>query len=128
MQHAEPRTSLGPPATRRGGGRGGAARRPAAAFADCVPAAPQLDDPLDAIAVHAWNGLWGVWSVGFFASRELIFNSYGTSPQVGTFPGDIRPYGCFLGGGGLLLASQVVYSLWIIGASGPLPASYSGSD
>ena len=31
-----------------------------------------LDDPLDAIAVHAWNGTWGVIAVGFFASQRLI--------------------------------------------------------
>lgn len=31
-----------------------------------------LDDPLDAIAVHAWNGTWGVIAVGLFASQRLI--------------------------------------------------------
>ncbi len=75
----------------------------------------QFDDPLDAIAVHAWNGIWGVLSVGFFASRELIFNAFGISPQTS----DIRPYGCFLGGGGLLLASQICYVLWVFGARPP---------
>lgn len=31
-----------------------------------------LDDPLDAIAVHFWNGTWGVISSGFFAAQVLI--------------------------------------------------------
>lgn len=65
--------------------------------------------------MHAWNGVWGVLSVGFFASRELIFNAFGISPQTS----DIRPYGCFLGGGGLLLASQICYALWLFGACQP---------
>ena len=65
--------------------------------------------------MHAWNGIWGVLSVGFFASRELIFNAFGISPQTS----DIRPYGCFLGGGGLLLASQICYALWVFGARPP---------
>ena len=38
----------------------------------------QWDDPLDAIAVHAWNGTWGVIAVGAFADADLITNSYGT--------------------------------------------------
>jgi ammonia channel protein AmtB len=32
----------------------------------------QLDDPLDAIAVHAWNGTWGVIAVGLFAGEKLV--------------------------------------------------------
>ena len=68
--------------------------------------------------MHAWNGIWGVLSVGFFASRELIFNAFGISPQTS----DIRPYGCFLGGGGLLLASQICYALWVFGARPPAVA------
>ena len=41
----------------------------------------QLDDPLDAIAVHAWNGTWGVLAVGLFANKNLVFNAYG--PTLG---------------------------------------------
>ena len=42
----------------------------------------QLDDPLDAIAVHAWNGTWGVIAVGLFANKNLVFNAYGPNPRA----------------------------------------------
>ena len=72
----------------------------------------QLDDPLDAIAVHGWNGTWGVIAVGLFASETLITNSYGLDQS-----GNVRPYGCFFpGGNGALLAAQIAYALWIAGA------------
>lgn len=69
----------------------------------------QIDDPLDAIAVHAFNGTWGVWAVGFFAGKNLVNTSYGYNP----FTSGDREYGCFLGGSGRLLAAQIVYSIWL---------------
>jgi ammonia channel protein AmtB len=72
----------------------------------------QLDDPLDAIAVHGWCGTWGVIAVGLFASETLITNSYGLDQS-----GNGRPYGCFFpGSNGALLAAQIAYALWIAGA------------
>lgn len=71
----------------------------------------QLDDPLDAIAVHAWNGTWGVIAVGFFAGQGLVTASYGVDP----YTGNERQYGCFLGGDGKLLGAQIIYSLWLGG-------------
>ncbi len=71
----------------------------------------QIDDPLDAIAVHAFNGTWGVWAVGLFGAKNLINTSYGSNPYtMGS-----RHYGCFMGGGGNLLAAQIVYSIWLGG-------------
>ncbi|KAK9811834.1 hypothetical protein WJX72_010981 [[Myrmecia] bisecta] len=77
----------------------------------------KIDDPLDAIAVHAANGLWGVLAVGFFAGKPLVYNAYGPFPYVtdNTDPRYYREYGCFLGGSGRLLGAQIVYALWIIG-------------
>lgn len=69
----------------------------------------RIDDPLDAIAVHAFNGTWGVWAVGLFGAKNLINTSYGYNPYT---TGD-RHYGCFMGGGGNLLAAQIVYSIWL---------------
>jgi hypothetical protein len=74
----------------------------------------QLDDPLDAIAVHAWNGTWGVIAVGLFAGDGLIAASYGQDPYTMTN----RQYGCFLGGNGRLLGAQLIYAVWL---GGPLP-------
>ena len=73
----------------------------------------QLDDPLDAIAVHAWNGTWGVISVGFLAGQDLITNAYGLDP----YTGNQRNFGCWLGGNGKLLGAQLVYLLWLAGQS-----------
>merc|ERR1712125_109586 len=35
-----------------------------------------VDDPVNAIAVHGICGVWGVLSVGIFATEEAIFNAY----------------------------------------------------
>lgn len=79
----------------------------------------QVDDPLDAIAVHAFNGTWGVIAVGFFAADNLIRQSYGYHPYKTnelTGESDVpRHYGCFMGGDGRLLAAQLVYSIWLGG-------------
>ena len=79
----------------------------------------QVDDPLDAIAVHAFNGTWGVIAVGFFAADNLIRQSYGYHPyktNAVTGESDVpRHYGCFMGGDGRLLAAQIVYSIWLGG-------------
>ena len=80
---------------------------------DCQCACAQLDDPLDAIAVHAWNGTWGVLACGFFSDNYLIQNSYGLEQDGVT----VHPYGVFVGGNGRLLAAQIIYALWIAGAS-----------
>lgn len=91
----------------------------------------QWDDPLDAIAVHAWNGSWGVIAVGLLAGQGLIFQSYGSDPSyTGDFalnsdqsnlsdaPSDyFRQYGCLLGGNGRLLGAQIIYLMWLCGAS-----------
>lgn len=79
----------------------------------------KLDDPLDAVAVHAWNGLWGILAAGLFSDVDLVNNSYPTN--VG---GDAKAP-AFTRGGGLLysggagrgrqLAAQVVYAIWVAG-------------
>nr|ASG81411.1 ammonium transporter [Botryococcus braunii] len=73
----------------------------------------KLDDPLDAVAVHAWNGLWGVIAVGFFASKDLIVQSYGPVLLTDADPVPERKGGLFMGGGGNLLGAQVIYAAWI---------------
>ena len=72
-----------------------------------------LDDPLDAIAVHCWNGTWGLISPGLFSAEDLINNAYGNIP---TTTNPRTHYGCFLGGDGNLLAAQLVDVLFIAGA------------
>lgn len=48
----------------------------------------QLDDAVDAIPVHLFNGLWGMIAVGFLASPrnlELTFGTESASKHVGWF-------------------------------------------
>lgn len=77
----------------------------------CLLHIMQVDDPLDAIAVHAFNGTWGVWADGLFGANHLINTSYGYNP----YTNGSRNYGCFMGGNGRLLAAQIVYSIWLGG-------------
>jgi len=83
-------------------------------FASKVSIKMRLDDPLDAVAVHAWNGLWGVIAAGLFSDVALVGNSYLTNDPAGVpFP---RGGGLFYSGGpgrGRQLAAQVVYALWV---------------
>ncbi len=72
-----------------------------------------LDDPLDAIAVHCWNGTWGLIAPGLFSAEDLIANAYGNIP---TTTNPRTHFGCFLGGDGNLLAAQLVDVLFIAGA------------
>ena len=63
----------------------------------------KIDDAVDAVPVHFANGAWGVFAVGLFSDVELqAVAGYNTGK-----------YGLFLGGGGSLLAAQVVSIIWI---------------
>jgi Amt family ammonium transporter len=44
-----------------------------------------LDDAVDAIPVHGANGIWGVISVGLFASPDRLSDAYGNNEHVGIF-------------------------------------------
>lgn len=69
----------------------------------------KIDDPLDAIAVHAGSGTWGLIATGAFATKALV-NS-----------GD--NYGFIMGGNGNLLGCQLVIILaiwsWVGGIMTP---------
>jgi len=71
----------------------------------------RLDDPLDAVAVHAWNGMWGVIAAGLFSSQKLVEQSYGTGTEDAPI---LRRSGAFLGGGGAQLAAQLAYLAWVV--------------
>lgn len=67
------------------------------------PDPPQLDDPLDAIDVHAFCGAWGLLGTGFFSAQHLVTTAFGTRPDNG----GQRDYGVFMGGDGRMFACQV---------------------
>ena len=71
----------------------------------------RLDDAVDAIPVHMANGIWGLISVGLFASPGRLEKVYGHSEHPGWFfainngePGNMR-----------LLGAQLVGILFIVG-------------
>jgi Amt family ammonium transporter len=99
----------------------------------------KVDDPLDAIAVHACSGMWGMIAGALFSSKNMVNEWYGPLPGSITVNSTSvnstnigsgnaieygqRPYGLFMGGGGNLLAAHVVYILviaaWTMGIMYP---------
>lgn len=41
----------------------------------------QIDDPLDAIAVHAGGGIWGMLACAAFAAPNMVNDWYGPHPD-----------------------------------------------
>ncbi|GLI60266.1 hypothetical protein VaNZ11_002356 [Volvox africanus] len=66
-----------------------------------------VDDPLGAAPMHGGCGAYGVLFTGLLAKKEYIMQSYTTRTSY--------PYGMFYGGGGRLLACQVIGVLTIAG-------------
>ncbi|XVF38562.1 hypothetical protein REPUB_Repub20aG0112800 [Reevesia pubescens] len=66
----------------------------------------KFDDPLEAAQLHGGCGAWGVLFTGLFASEKYVREVYATRP--------VR-YGLFMGGGGRLLAAQIIQILVIVG-------------
>ncbi|KAK8623833.1 hypothetical protein V6N13_065196 [Hibiscus sabdariffa] len=66
----------------------------------------KFDDPLEAAQLHGGCGAWGVLFTGLFASQKYVREVYSTRPDH---------YGLFMGGGGKLLAAQIIQILVIVG-------------
>jgi ammonium transporter, Amt family len=64
----------------------------------------RIDDPLDAVAVHAFCGTWGLISASLFAAKVPMDEAYG-----------LEEYGLFMGGGWRLFAAACVTALAVIG-------------
>jgi len=70
----------------------------------------RLDDAVDAIPVHMFNGMWGLIAVGLFASPARLMDAYGHNKHVGWF------YSFNHGGSdATLLACQFIGILCIFG-------------
>ena len=72
----------------------------------------RIDDAVDAIPVHMFNGIWGVIATGFFASPRLIELAY---KGMGGYPGLFYATGNDGGGKANLLGCQFVLVIFIIG-------------
>lgn len=73
---------------------------------------PQIDDPLDAIAVHMGCGIWGLIAGGAFAAPNMVNTVFG--PLPGTTDGQ-RKYGFIMGGDGSVLAAACVCIVVVAG-------------
>jgi Amt family ammonium transporter len=72
----------------------------------------RLDDAVDAIPVHMFNGMWGLIATGLFSSPGRLIDAYGTDERLGLFYS--------FGQGkfdGTLLLIQCMTMLFIIGWS-----------
>jgi len=82
----------------------------------------KIDDPLDAIAVHAGCGAWGMIGGAAFAAPAIVTMNLGTTTDA---EGNevTRAYGFIMGGGGKLLGAHLVYILaiaaWSMGIMTP---------
>ncbi|KFM26697.1 Ammonium transporter 1 member 3 [Auxenochlorella protothecoides] len=80
----------------------------------------KIDDPLDAIAVHAGCAVWGMIAGAAFADLGMVEDYYGASPYG---EDTTREYGFIMGGGGKLLGAHLVYIIciaaWVLGIMGP---------
>ncbi|ESR56512.1 hypothetical protein CICLE_v10019808mg [Citrus x clementina] len=76
----------------------------------------KYDDPLEAAQLHGGCGTWGILFTGLFAREAYVGEVYPGRPG--------RPYGLFMGGGGRLLAAQIIQILviagWVTATMGPL--------
>ncbi len=61
----------------------------------------RIDDPIGAVPVHCFAGIWGTWSLGLFASGQ--FSGSGAYGMSGT-----ALKGLFYGGGWTLLEAQII--------------------
>jgi ammonium transporter, Amt family len=45
----------------------------------------RLDDAVDSIPVHLFNGAWGVFAVGLFSAPKLVMEAFGSDEHPGLF-------------------------------------------
>ena len=72
----------------------------------------RIDDPIGAVPVHGFAGIWGTWSLGLFAC-----GSYGGAISTGSDPGATRLVGLFYGGGWSLFKAQFIGNFIITAAT-----------
>ncbi|KAJ7525862.1 hypothetical protein O6H91_17G070600 [Diphasiastrum complanatum] len=66
-----------------------------------------FDDPLEATQLHGGCGAWGLIFTGLFAKKEYVKQVYSRTGSP--------PHGLLFGGGGRLLAAQIMEILAIVG-------------
>lgn len=75
----------------------------------------KVDDPLDAIAVHAFCGMWGLVGSASFADEDLVRMTFGDLEANEDGSPGRREFGWVAGGSGRLLATAITGILVIFG-------------
>ena len=74
----------------------------------------KIDDPVGAVPVHLFNGIWGTLAVGLFTAKDYLGPNYGESDS----------YGLLLGGGfeqfGIQVVGVVAVGIWTVVTSAVL--------
>jgi Amt family ammonium transporter len=70
----------------------------------------RIDDAVDAVPVHLFPGMWGLFSIGLFANPSLRLACYGTREHAGLFYELANGHANFT-----LLACQIMCILFILG-------------
>ncbi|MPZ99720.1 MAG: ammonium transporter [Dehalococcoidia bacterium] len=72
----------------------------------------KIDDPVGAVPVHLFNGIWGTLAVGLFTTQGYMGDAYGV---------ETASYGLFMGGGVNMLLVQLLgvasVAAWAVGTS-----------
>jgi len=71
----------------------------------------RIDDPIGAVPVHGFAGMWGTWSLGLFACGK-----YGATGPTGA-DNSSPVTGLFYGGGTSVLEAQIVGNLIMVAAT-----------
>ena len=71
----------------------------------------RLDDAVDAIPIHCFNGMWGIIAIGLFANPDRVEQTFGIANQPGLLQSIVVP-GVDISGS--LLGAQIVGLLAVI--------------
>jgi Amt family ammonium transporter len=67
----------------------------------------RIDDPIGAVPVHGFCGIWGTWSLGLFACGQYSAGGSGPFPPDVSDPNSLLT-GLFYGGGWKVFTAQVI--------------------
>lgn len=75
----------------------------------------KVDDPVEAVGIHGFGGMWGVIATGLFANADYVTETLGTRAGPPYNDGAQRHYGWWMGDSPQLLFAQLIWVAVIIG-------------
>lgn len=76
-----------------------------------------MDDPVEAVGIHGFGGMWGVIATGLFANADFVTegNGYRVTTINGAAVNVQRHYGWWMGDSPQLFFAQLIWAAVIIG-------------